>query len=206
MRARLTLPERWLLAASNYFYARSNGYRVPFSGELIRTVGWAKTGEFSRRSEGILKNAVSLFGERDTQVLSSMAALWNGCPFCSVGHMLAANLLHLRDTEQLFAIPESAVVEWRRLRDEEILADVATRLGSSEERLSRRVRRGFELYADPNAPLRDDEDHALDAMRRLWAIVSECSVHFEISPEDIPPLAKIALDKPLRARYQKLRG
>lgn len=205
MKERLNVFERAILATSMVLHERQQGYRIPFSGELLRTLGWKRMIEFSKLSAPIMAEAVRVFGERDTQVLCSMCALWAGCPFCSVGHMLAANLLHLRETGALFPIPEPRLREWRRLRDSEVTADARKLLGEKEATLAARIERSLAVHQSPIEP-EDPEGKALVSLVALWSLLTECSVHFEVPVEQIPPLATVAKDKALRAKYAALRS
>jgi hypothetical protein len=205
VKARLSVIERSLLAVGSFFFEKQNGYRVPFSGELLRTLGFARMMEFAKLSEPIMEEAVRVFGERDSQALCGMSALFNGCPYCSVGHLLAANLLHLREKDALFPLDEQDVPALRRMRDADIVTQVRQRLSATEPRLLARIERALALR-DETRVAEGEEDAALRALGGLWSIITECSVQFEVPASTIPPLDKIAKDKALRARYAALRS
>src|SRR5262249_35192900 len=153
----------------------------------------------------LVERASIALGERDAQVVFSLSAMWYGCRFCSVGHMLAANLVHLRDTGLLFPIDEADVLVLRQQTDAEMRAWLAERLSAAELVVLQRRLERLSALSDGAKPV-SAEDDAIAAALALWAVITECSVLFELPVERIPPLSAIAKDKALLDRYRKMRG
>jgi len=153
---------------------------------------------------GVLEDMTRAVGEGEAHLLSSFASFWNGCDYCTYGHMLAHNLHWYHDTQKLFPLDEQEVtLALMRRSDDEVLAEVRRVLGAPEyaSRLTRvealaKVRAG-ELAQPPT-----DEQKLLLRCLAMYDWVNECSI---VVGAPAPPLGPIARNKDLRRRYDEAR-
>jgi hypothetical protein len=180
------------------------GYAVPFGEEMINTLGFRGVAQAGKDLEASSQTVMRLFGDRDGQLLIGMAALWNGCTFCSVGHVHAANLYHLRDHGELFPLDEREVLPLQRLRDVEVMRRLREKFAAPAfARTLALLVRQQELKTGTAADTTPD-DEGLRLALAAWDWLNECTITTEVV--DVPPLCNLARDRQLRARYQAARA
>jgi hypothetical protein len=185
------------------------GYDTPFIEELASVLGprglfrWVK--DVTKTIELLQRR----FGEAEAQLLIGLAATWNGCQFCSVGHVYAGNLLWFRRYGRLLPLDERDVPALAKHTDDEMLAEVLRRLSGDPDTsaIQTALRCMFELKMGTRQPTSADDD-ILSAAIASWNLINECSilVGIDAPAQDVPPLWPIAKDKELRLRYAEARG
>lgn len=196
----LSLAARLLDAAS----IRTIGQKTPFLREMLRTHGLLGTMKMLGAITKLSNRCVERYGPRDTNVLIGFAATWNGCRFCSRGHIWAANLYHLRDTGELFALDDAEIPQLQKLSDAELLQTVRDRFAQAGlTRLAGLLERQYHLKLG-EAEGSTEDDPYLAATISAWDWMIECTIVVE--EKDVLPPDPIAKDQALRARYLKLRG
>jgi hypothetical protein len=129
------------------------------------------------------------YGLLVANLIMAFAGLWNGCPYCSVGHFYAANLVFFKTTGRLYPIAESDVPELQRMTYEQSMERVREILSSDElAEHFRIVERLFQLYT--GAEIKTDEDRLLSAALASWGWLNECSVPitYDMQVQEIPPI------------------
>jgi hypothetical protein len=185
------------------------GYDTPFIEELAVVLG---PRSFFRWAQDVTKTIELLqkrFGEAEAQFLIGWAATWNGCQFCSVGHVYAGNLLWFRRHGRLFPLDERDVPALATHTDAEMLAEILRRLAPDPDTsaVQAALRRMFELKMGTPQPAGADDD-ILRATIASWDLINECSILVGIDApvNEVPPLWPIAKDKQLRRLYAEARG
>jgi hypothetical protein len=180
------------------------GFRLPFSGEIVRVHGVVGMVRLMAALAKITDRLTARYGVVDTQVLVGLSAMWHGCEFCSRGHFLAANLHYLQDTGQLFPIDDAIVPALRRQPDREALAAILQALDRPEhERLRGLCARQLALKMN-EATGETDDDVWLKASLAAFEWWTECSI--VATGDDVPPTTAIAKNKALIAQYRLKRA
>lgn len=201
MSRELTWYERAFIRTERALGELTHGYHIAFDEELVRQHGMLGLFRFGRATLKAQNELIAMFGETKFHLLAGFASLWNGCDYCTYGHVLALNLCVFKETGQLFPIDEAEVHELLRLRDHELQAMLEARLGASHPELFALVKRQLEVRV-AEGPLKSDEDRLLLKSIALYEWVNECSITVDAPA---PPLGPVAKDRALRARYAAAR-
>jgi hypothetical protein len=185
------------------------GYDTPFIEELAAVLGPRGLMRWAGDVVNLIAILEKRYGASEAQLLIGLAAIWNGCHFCSVGHVYAGNLLWFRDRNKLLPLDERELPALGILRDEHLLGRIVGRLERDPDTAGLRdaVRRMFELRTGART-VTDTDDSILRATADSWDLINECSivVGIDAPARDVPPLAPIAKDMDLRRRYAEARG
>ncbi len=203
-RDRLNLRERLILRAVSGLSKISVGYNPPFLDEIVKVYGVREGFKRAASLEELVKRFETLLGERDGHIVLGYASLWNGCEFCSLGHVYAGNLAHFRDTGELFPLDEHVLrIKMREGDDQEILEYTTTSL-PGHDRLRELLVRQFELKAGAD-PGGNEDDEMLSASIAAYDWLNHCSIYGD---PGVPLVALSPLQKQstLRRLYDKARG
>ncbi len=203
-RERLNLGERLVLRAINGFSKLTYGYDAPFLEEIVKVYGMREGFKRASSIEEIIDRFETKLGERDGHIVLGYASLWNGCEFCSLGHIYAGNLAHFRDTGELFPLDEQVLrAKLREGDDAEILEYTAASL-PEHSRLRELLLRQFELKSGA-APGDNEDDELLAASIAAYDWLNHCSIYGD---PGVPLVALSPLQKQrtLRRLYNKARG
>lgn len=180
----------------------TRGYAIAFDEELVRQHGIMGFMKWGRSTEAALESLFDAFGDRHTHLLAAFASMWNGCDYCTFGHLLALNLYVYRDTGTFFPIDEAETGSLLRMRDGEVLAELEKRLTAQYPEMVRLVKRQHELRHTDGAA-RGDEDRLILRSVALYEWINECSITVDAPA---PPLGRIAMNQDVRRRYAEARA
>lgn len=199
-----TWQTRSLAAGFNWLGSLQNGYKTPFIETMLRTYGVSAMPQLAPALQGALDALTEAHGERHAQAVVAFAALGNGCPFCSYGHLYAADLLHFEETGTLCPISPEAMLEARGWLDAEITGWITTSLtGPIWGPIAATVLRQRELRG--GAAARSPMDETLLQVTAAWQLISECSLQHEIT--NAPPLhPRMARARRLQRAYRAARA
>lgn len=203
---RLTYAERMGAQSLSWLIRITQGYWPAFIRELVRTYGLAGMKQFGEVMERAVGGLSARFGDETGQVLIGMSAVWNGCAYCTIGHLYAANVLYFRRTGRLFPIDEREVPRWHAMTDERLEALTLERLAADEfDDLRRLLRRQFTLRREGPSAIADDDDKLIVDINAAWEIVNECSIIIESTK--VPPLHPVAARaRGVQRAYAQKRG
>lgn len=200
----LPIHKRLVNRLLNHFAYKSGGYTIPFLEEMLRHYSVAEVFRIFGACTKIANALTHRYGPRDANVLIGFAAVWNGCRFCSRGHIWAANLYHLRDTGELFPLDDADVHAMQRMPDEELLSKTLGLLQDSQyARLRQLLQRQYHLKRG-EAVGSTDEDDFLRAAIAAWDWMVECTIVVDDTGD--VPADPISSDRALLDRYLTLRG
>jgi hypothetical protein len=183
------------------------GFPDPFVEEHVRMEGvrgylrWAKSGM------ELLALLEKRFGVVEAQLVIGFAALWTGCRWCGVGHVLAANLEQFRREEGVLGpLDELRIPDLQMKTDPEVLEELLQRFsGARWEKLNRLIERQYLLRTD-QVEAESHDDELLQTTNVLWDWVVECSITaMDCDPTTIPAQSPIGKDRKLLARYYAAR-
>ncbi len=182
------------------------GYDPVFLDRLLDLLGPREVGAWGREVNETVAALETHCGTAPTQFVIAFSAFFNGCPFCSVGHVYAGNLEVFKASGALFPIDERDVLKLQRLDDDQLLRTLATTLGDAYHHTFEHIVQMYELKTNLR-PARTELDALMLRAVAAWDIITECTVLLEdVDPATVDPLTEIAKDKALRARYQRARG
>jgi hypothetical protein len=205
-RESLTVGQRIFVWAWRRFSVAFAGFPDPFVEEHIRGEGvrsylrWAKSGF------DLMRMLEKRFGPAESQMIIAFAAMWTGCRWCSIGHVLSGNLELFKREGVLGPLDELTIPELQMMEDTEVLEHLLQLYsGPRWERLNPLIRRQY-LLRSGQAEEESRDDELLQAVNTVWEWVVECSITaMDMNPADIPPQTPIGKDRKLRARYYEAR-
>jgi hypothetical protein len=186
----------------------TEGYDPVFMDDFAQMLGTAGVLRWAKQMGKLLKRLDARYGAETSQYLIGVAAMWNGCGYCGVGHIFAGNLYRFEATSTLFAIDEREVKQLQHLEDEALLHELERRLtDNGDAELWRLLQRQYQLKLD-QAEGETEDDEYLRAVIASWDLVNECSilVGFDSNAADVPPLASIGRQHDLIAKYRAARA
>ena len=207
---RVSLPKRLVARAFHTALQLTyGGSALEVHEEAIVVLGWRRFLEISQNAFLVLRMLEERYGETDAQFIIGIAAMWNGCGYCSYGHVLTGALLAFRDHGRLHPLDPHVIAQLLPLENDDAMVQLAELLAADRDApLRRLLARMHELRTGRAAPQTTD-DHVLDAAMQTWSWYVECSivVGFTIQPEDaFCPGHRVGRDKALQARYRRARA
>lgn len=175
------------------------GYAIDFDEELVRHHGLAGFLKWSPKLWSLEQKLTRFFGEEKMHVVAAFSSFFNGCDYCTWGHLYAVNLVLFEQTGKLYPLDERESLVLMQKTDAAVVAELERRLADFPEHV-RLLKRQLELR-DGAAPLNDEDQHLKLAVG-LFEWINECSITVEAPA---PPLGVIARKRSLIARYQAAR-
>ncbi len=206
-RRKLTLSQRLFIWLWRRLTNLMVGFPDRFAAEYVHTFGIR---EFLRWSQGVFKVVQQLEarygGAAEAQMLISFAAMWCGCRWCGVGHLLSGNLELFRRDGVLGPLDERRIPELQLMRDPEVLAELERLFDAPRwQELREALRRQYLLRAGKVEESSTD-DQLLQLTNFMWEWVNECSITaLDIDPLQIPAQSPINKRRKLMELYQQAR-
>lgn len=206
MRRELTVGQRAFLWVYLRFTNMFVGFSDPFAAEHIRMEGVGGFLRWAKASFELLDQLTKRFGVVEAQLIIAFAAMWTGCRWCSIGHVLTANLELFKREDALGPLDELTIPDLQLMRDEELLALLQQRFSGPRWEELRRVMVRQYLLRSGQVEEESRDDQLLQTTNIIWEWVVECSIMaMDIDPASIPPQAPIGKNRKLRARYYAAR-
>lgn len=204
---RLTLVQRGFVAMVRLMTRVAAGYDMHrIQEEMVRTLGIRGTMRLMKMGAELTATLAGQLGDYTAQTLIAIAAMWNGCRYCVIGHNFSANLFRFRDTGSLGPLDEDELVELMRLTDDELHEALRQRFEASEPRLWHLVDRMFLLRFRDLDPV-EPEDHLLKATLSYWEWLNECTIVLGVDAESgsVPALGFMRASDRLVQTYREAR-
>ncbi|MEZ4384450.1 MAG: hypothetical protein R3A79_24185 [Nannocystaceae bacterium] len=184
------------------------GYDMgPIADEMVRTNGVRgamRLMKFGAEVTEVLSKAV---GDSTAQTLIGIAALWNGCRYCVIGHIYSANL-HLFEKEgALGPLDEHELIDLMYMTDDESYEALkAIFAASSDARTWHLIDRMYQLRFHDIDPA-EGEDDLLKATLAYWEWLNECTIILGVDakPGSVPALGYMRPSAELVAKYGRAR-
>jgi hypothetical protein len=202
----LTASQRAFIWAWHRFTKTFVGFSDPFAAEHVRMEGVRGFLRWVRVSFELFDQLDKRFGAVEAQLVIAFAAMWTGCRWCSIGHVLSANLELLKREGELGPLDERSIPDLRMMQDGEVLELLQQRFsGPRWEKLNGLIERQY-LLRTGGAEEESRDDELLQATNVLWEWVVECSITaMDVDPSKIPPQTPIGKDRALLERYYEAR-
>lgn len=209
MTAELGLLQRSFVGLMRAMTRLAAGYDMgAIHEEMVRTHGVRGAFRLIRMGAIVTQRLTEAFGEATAQTLIGVAAMWNGCRYCVIGHIYSANLFTFRDRKALGPLDEDELVALMSMTDEESFAVLRQRFGGPENaRVWYLLDRMFQLRfrdLDPVAP----EDELLKATIHYWEWLNECTIVLGVdaTPGQVPAIGYMRPDANFLAEYAAARA
>jgi len=202
----LTWAERLFLRLLRWMEMKTFGFKHPFSEELVRSSGFVGALNFGKAVGKAMAGLEKRYGLLVSNLIMAFAGLWNGCRYCGVGHLYAANLLHFKATGRLYPIAEADVPWLQELSYEESMVRVRGMLSDEEfDEHLRIIERLYEIRG--GAESKNEEDRLLALALASWAWLNECSapITFDMQVKDVPAILEKGERERLLDRYRAAR-
>lgn len=203
----LTILQRSFVSALRLLTRFSAGYDMqPIQEEMVRTLGVGGTMRMMKLGAQVTSTLSRAVGDYTAQTLIAVAAMWNGCRYCVIGHNYSANLYRFRDLRLLGPLDEHGLVELMSLTDDECHAALRQKFETSEPRTWHLIDRMFQMrfrYIEPVEP----EDQLLKATLAYWEWLNECTIVLGVDakPGSVPALGFMRPDARLLREYDQAR-
>ena len=203
----LNFLQRSFVSALRMLTKVSAGYDMrPIQEEMVRTLGVGGTLRMIKMGAEITSTLSRAVGDYTAQTLISVAAMWNGCRYCVIGHNYSANLYRFRDLRLLGPLDEDGLVELMSLTDDECHAALRQKFETSEPRTWHLIDRMFQLRFRDIEPV-EPEDQLLKATLAYWEWLNECTIVLGVDakPGNVPALGFMRPDARLLREYDQAR-
>ena len=205
----LGILQRSMISAMRALTRLSAGYDLgPIQEEMVRTHGVRGAFRLMKLGAEVTGRLHKEFGDATAQYLIGVAAMWNGCRFCVIGHIYSANLFLFRDRKVLGPLDEEELVDLMYMTDEESFAVLRERFAAPEHARARQLlERMYQLRfgdLDPVAP----EDELLKATITYWEWLNECTIILGVDavPGQVPALGYMRPSPELLDAYARARA
>lgn len=200
---KLSLGERAVIAMGNVYTRMQFGWvNEAFNELIIRGVGVKGYFGWADAATKTLAALGKRYGDTNAQFVIGWSAMLNGCAWCGVGHIRAANVMLFKDKGVLFPIDDAEILALQRKTDDEILAVARERLAGKYDDVLALFERVSALKRGVAAT---DDDAALLLGISAWDWVNECSVLLDPA-QPVPAQAPINKDKAAMAAYDAARA
>ncbi|MCA9656270.1 MAG: hypothetical protein H6712_08405 [Myxococcales bacterium] len=183
------------------------GFPDPFVADHVRTEGVRGYLAWAKSAFAMIEMLEKRWGPIEAQLILGLAALWSGCRWCGVGHLLSANLELFKREGELGPIDERQIPELQLMRDEEVLEVLRKQLSGPRWEQMRRIMDRQYLLHSGQATEESRDDELLQTANVIWSWVIECSITaMDTDPATIPPQTPIGKERKLLARYREARA
>lgn len=203
----LNLLQRSFVSALRMLTKVSAGYDMrPIQEEMVRTLGVGGTMRMMKLGAQITATLSRAVGDYTAQTLIAVAAMWNGCRYCVIGHAYSANLFRFRDLRQLGPLDEEGLIDLMSLTDDEAHAVLRQKFAASEPRTWHLIDRMFQLRFRELDPV-EPEDQLLKATLAYWEWLNECTIVLGVDarPGNVPALGFMRPTARLLREYDEAR-
>jgi hypothetical protein len=143
-------------------------------------------------------------GPLRTHLACTLISLYNGCRYCSFGHLYAVELIYLEQHGTLFPLDARSVPDWIGLRPVELRRRMVDVLQQADLH-------GEALWVDTTLALASGEQRAVDAREAriahlvsMFRVLNDVGIAGDVEPDEAhDPRNKNA---GLKARHHELRG
>ncbi|MCB9700717.1 MAG: hypothetical protein H6711_02365 [Myxococcales bacterium] len=204
----LNILQRTFVSAMRALTKLSAGYDMgPIQEEMVRTHGYRGTLRLMKLGADITTTLARSVGDYTAQTLIGVAALWNGCRYCVIGHIYSANLHYFKESGRLGPLDEDSLIDLMYMTDEESFAVLKdTFAGPEHARTWHLIERMYQLRFRDLDPA-EGEDELLKATIAYWEWLNECTIILGIDakPGSVPALGYMRPTQELVDGYDKAR-
>ncbi len=200
----LSLKEKLFISMTTLMNRIQRGHPyTEYMTAMVQAHGIAELSKFGTVVDDALKQYEKIYGSFIIQLLTGLSAMWTGCTYCSVGHILTANLHWYKDHGELTGLDEGLIYWLQRKTDDDVHAYLRqVFVGKKHVRKLELIERLYAIRAMEEEGETDDDDF-LRAAAATWDWVNECSIRLD--PVQVPPMDKLGKDRKLLLRYEKER-
>jgi len=206
--SQLNLFQRSFVSAMRALTRLSAGYDLgPIQEEMVRIHGMRGSLRLMKLGGEVTSTLTAAVGDYTAQTLIGVAALWNGCRYCVIGHIYSANLFLFEETGKLGPLDEESLVDLMYMTDTESYEVLASSFSGPENaELWRLLDRMFQLRFHDLTP-REGHDDILKATLAYWEWLNECTIILGVDarPGHVPALGYMRPTVDLIQRYDKAR-
>lgn len=199
-----TLTTRTMATSFGWLSSLQLGYKTPFIETMLRLYGVSAMPQLGPALQRGLDELTAEKGPLHAQAVAAFAALGNGCPFCSYGHLYAADLLYFEQTGELCPIDPAELAAARARSDAEVMAWIASEMTGPVWSPVAEAALRLHALREGSAPT-GDMDELLLRLLASWTLINECSLQVQLGT--VPPLhPRMARARRLQRAYRTARS
>ena len=180
------------------------GFPPRLMGPIVAQLGPLSALAWFVRNMPRYERTLRALGPLRTHLACTLISLYNGCRYCSFGHLYAVELVYLEKRDRLFPLDARSVPEWIGLHPTELRRRMVEVLQQAD--LHGEVR-----CVDTTLALATGAQHAVDAQEAriahlvsMFRVLNDVGIAHGVEPDEAhDPLNK---DAGLKARHHELRG
>ncbi len=206
--SRLGFVQRSFVSAMRALTKVSAGYDMgPIQEEMVRIHGMRGTLRLMKLGADVTSTLAGAVGDYTAQTLIGIAALWNGCRYCVIGHIYSANLHLYEKTGKIGPLDEESLIDLMYMTDTESYEALREAFSGPEDaELWGLIDRMFQLRFHDLTP-REGNDDLLKATLAYWEWLNECTIILGVDakPGNVPALGYMRPSAELIQGYEKAR-
>jgi len=180
------------------------GFPPRLMAPIVAQLGaWPALGWFVRNMPRY-ERTLRILGPLRTHLACTLISLFNGCRYCSTGHLYAVELVYLEQRGSLFPLDARSVPQWIGLPPAELrkrMVDVLHQADLHGE--VRCVDATLALASGAQRPV-DAQEARIAHLVKMFRVLNDVGIAHSVEPDEAhDPLNK---DAGLKARHHELRG
>jgi hypothetical protein len=179
------------------------GFPPRLMGPIVHQLGAMEALGWFVRNMPRYERTIRLLGPLRTHLACTLVSLYNGCRYCSFGHVYAVELIYLKERGTLFPFDAHAVSDWIGLEPAELrrrTVDVLQQADLHGEVLW--VDRTLALAGGSQRPV-DGQEARIAHLVAMFGVLNAVGKACDVEPDEAhDPLNK---DLDLKARHSELR-
>jgi hypothetical protein len=150
------------------------------------------------------ERTLASFGGIRTHLICSYLSMLRGCPYCTMGHARAFELLYFKERGKLFPLDEQAILALQRLEPGAIRDRLGQALAEGGLADECRFLDRMKAILDGSVEHPKGDDARLDHLSKMFAVLNACGIKGGVEPDEAhDPINK---DVTLKERYEALRA
>ena len=202
------------MSANNFFEElkeselKEFGYVNPFWDEMVSSYGYNETIDLLTKINVPKSYFAEKYSKTMAEFILGLSGLWNGCRWCAIGHMYAANVFYFKDNNTLFPVPETIIPELELLEFKEVWEKLDNMLKPKEFSAERTIaEKMYKLQAGELNPSIEEDKHLMTLIT-IWGFINECSIlySYDIETNKVPALFVPKSDAHIIDAYKQARA
>jgi alkylhydroperoxidase family enzyme len=180
------------------------GFPPHLMGPIVTQLGALPALAWFVRNMPRYERTLRALGPLRTHLACTLISLYNGCRYCSFGHVYAVELIYLDQHDKLFPLDARSVPEWIGLHPHELRRRMVDVLQQAELHSEVRwVDTTLALASGAQRPV-DAQEARIAHLVSMFRVLNDVGIAHGVEPDEAhDPLNK---DTGLKARHHELRG
>ncbi len=180
------------------------GFKPNLMKDIVEQNGGPSSVLWFARNMPTYERILKAWGPIRTHLLASEISVLNGCPYCTFGHIYAAQLHFLEITGSVMSVDEDEVVSWHKLDEATKIANFRKLILENELDAEMALfDRMLELRAG-NGSNGSKRDRNIEHLLQMFAYLNACGIKGNTANDQSHD--PINLDTALKEKYARIRA